>query len=73
MKRTLFVILAVCLLSPMGSFAYGKSVGGDHKRNGTYVRSYHRTNRDHTQTNNYSSKGNYNPYTGKKGTKRPKW
>lgn len=27
---------------------------------------------DHTQRNNYSSEGNVNPYTGKKGTRVPK-
>lgn len=73
MKKILFAILAVCLLGSMGSFAYGKSVRGYHKRSGTYVNSYHRTSKDRTQRNNWSSKGNANPYTGKKGTKRPKW
>ena len=64
MKKILFAILAVCLLGSMGSFAYGKSVRGYHKRSGTYVNSYHRTSKDRTQRNNWSSK---------KGTKRPKW
>nr|DAY31843.1 MAG TPA: hypothetical protein [Caudoviricetes sp.] len=72
-RKILFAILAVCLLGPMGSIAYGKSVSGYHKRNGAYVKSYHRTSKDRTQRNNWSSKGNVNPYTGKKGTKRPKW
>ena len=35
-RKILFAILAVCLLGPMGSFAYGKSVSGYHKRNGAY-------------------------------------
>ncbi len=72
-RKLLFAILTVCLLGSMGSFAYGKSVSGYHKRSGTYVKSYHRTSKDRTQRNNWSSKGNVNPYTGKKGTKRPKW
>ena len=72
-KKFLYIILAVCLLGSMGSFAYGKGVRGYYKKSGTYVKSYHRTNKDRTQRNNWSSKGNVNPYTGKKGTKRPKW
>ena len=37
---------------------------------GTYVPSYRRTSPDHSKTNNYSSRGNVNPYTGKRGYKR---
>ena len=44
-------------------------VGGYYKKNGTYVNSYHRSNSNSVKYDNYSSKGNYNPYTGKKGTK----
>lgn len=48
---------------------------GDHvvhgymKRNGAVVAPYHATNPDHTKNNNYSTRGNVNPYTGKEGTK----
>jgi len=38
-------------------------------RGGTYVRPSHATNPDATRNNNYSTKGNVNPYTGKLGTK----
>ena len=34
--------------------------------------SHRRTNADHTQRNNLSTKGNTNPYTGKRGTKTPR-
>jgi hypothetical protein len=40
------------------------------KKNGTYVQQHHRTSPDHTQRNNYSTKGNVNPYTGKPGAKK---
>jgi hypothetical protein len=40
------------------------------KKNGTYVQPHHRTSPDRTQRNNYSTKGNLNPYTGKRGTKK---
>lgn len=41
------------------------------KKNGTYVSPYRKTKSDKSKFNNYSTKGNYNPYTGKKGTKNP--
>ena len=37
-------------------------------RNGTYVSPYYRTNSNNTKLDNWSTKGNINPYTGKKGT-----
>lgn len=39
------------------------------KKDGTVVQSYKRTIPDGTKRNNFSTKGNVNPYTGKKGTK----
>lgn len=42
------------------------------KKNGTYVEPSHRTSPNRTQRDNYSSKGNVNPYTGKTGTKKPR-
>lgn len=45
------------------------SVSGYTRSNGTYVRPSHATNPDSTRNNNYSTKGNVNPYTGKPGTK----
>lgn len=45
------------------------SVKGYTRSNGTYVQPSHATNPDVTKNNNYSTKGNVNPYTGKLGTK----
>lgn len=42
------------------------------KDNGTKVESHYRTYPDNSLYNNYSTQGNYNPYTGKKGTKKIK-
>jgi Tfp pilus assembly protein FimV len=39
------------------------------KKNGTVVASHQRTSSNGTQTDNWSSKGNVNPNTGKVGTK----
>ena len=46
-------------------------VGGYFRSSGTYVESYHRTAPDYTRLNNYSTRGNINPYTGKRGTRSP--
>ena len=35
----------------------------------TYVNGYMKTNPNSTRNDNYSTQGNYNPYTGQEGTK----
>lgn len=52
-----------------GSSSASHSVSGYTRRSGTYVAPYHATNPNPTQRDNYSTKGNVNPYTGKVGTK----
>lgn len=53
----------------------GSSSGGSHstsgytKSNGTYVAPSHATNPNSSKADNWSTKGNVNPYTGKPGTK----
>jgi len=44
-------------------------VRGYTKKDGTYVQPHYRTSPNSTKSDNYSTKGNYNPYTGKEGTK----
>lgn len=51
--------------------ASGVRVRGYTTRRGTYVAPSHRTSPDHTRTNNWSSRGNVNPYTGRAGTRNP--
>lgn len=46
-------------------------VRGYYTKRGTYVAPYHRTKANSTKLDNYSTKGNINPYTGKAGTKSP--
>lgn len=41
------------------------------RRNGTYVHSYMHSAPDGTKLNNFSTKGNVNPYTDKVGSKDP--
>jgi hypothetical protein len=45
-------------------------VHGYTKRDGTVVHPYNRTHENGTQQDNFSTKGNVNPYTGKVGTKK---
>lgn len=40
------------------------------KKNGTYVAPHYSTKPNRTKQDNWSTKGNRNPYTGKKGTKK---
>jgi hypothetical protein len=46
-------------------------VHGYTKKNGTVVKPYTRTHENSTERDNFSTKGNVNPYTGKVGTKEP--
>jgi hypothetical protein len=45
-------------------------VHGYTKKNGTVVQPYYRSHENGTQRDNFSTKGNVNPYTGKIGTKQ---
>ena len=54
------------MLSATGAEAATR-VSGYFRSNGTYVNSYYRTSADSYKSNNYSSYGNYNPYTGRRG------
>jgi len=44
-------------------------VNGYIKKDGTYVNGYTRSSLNSTNTDNYSTQGNSNPYTGSQGTK----
>jgi hypothetical protein len=47
------------------------TVHGYTTRRGTHVQSYRKTTPDHSRSNNFTSRGNTNPYTGKRGYKKP--
>jgi len=66
-------VLFVSLFS-FSVFAEAKTVrvSGYYKPStGTYVMPSYKTSPNKTKLDNYSTKGNYNPYTGKTGTKNP--
>jgi len=46
-------------------------VQGYHRSDGTYVKGHYRTNPNHTNRDNYTTRPNVNPYTGKKGYIKP--
>lgn len=66
-----FIGLALALfliIAPLGAEAAVK-VKGYTTNKGRYVPSYYRSSPNTARLDNYSTKGNYNPYTGKTGTK----
>lgn len=60
-----------------GSHSSGHSTAGHHyvrgytTKRGTYAAPHYQTNPNHTKSDNWSTKGNVNPHTGKAGTKNP--
>jgi hypothetical protein len=66
--KLIFAALLTASLLCLPIFA--KTVRGYTKKNGTVVQPHQRTKGNRTETDNYSSKGNQNPYTGKKGSKK---
>ena len=46
-------------------------VSGHTTKTGAYVPAHYRTAPDHSKANNWSTKGNVNPYTGQAGAKDP--
>jgi PBCV-specific basic adaptor domain len=63
-----FVFLNILPLSP--SYA-DEFVHGYIRKDGTYVAPYMRSSPNQTNTDNYSTQGNVNPYTGSEGTRAP--
>lgn len=68
MKAVLFLVLSVTALS---CSAQNHQRSGYYTKNGTYVAPSYATNPNNTVMDNYSTKGNTNPYTGKAGTVDP--
>jgi hypothetical protein len=69
--KTTIIFITACALS-LGAIAKvgSHSVRGHVTKSGTYVQPHRATNRDSTRVNNWSQKGNVNPYNGKAGTKK---
>ena len=74
------ILLAmVCMVFALSfsTTVFATSSGGTHSvkghttKNGTYIAPHQQTNPNGTQRDNWSSKPNVNPYTGKAGTVEP--
>lgn len=66
MKKTILTAIIILAFVTLNAQVYVK---GYYRSNGTYVKSYQRTRPNNTVYDNYSTRGNINPYTGKMGTK----
>jgi hypothetical protein len=64
---TYAIVLAVCCAADSAHAQV--YVRGYTKSNGTYVAPHYRSSPDGNFSNNWSTKGNFNPYTGKEGTR----
>ena len=73
MKKILSALLVISILIIFAGSAFARDtrVKGYYRNNGTYVQPHYRTSPDRNIWNNYSTKGNINPYTGNKGYKDP--
>lgn len=64
--------LVMLLLASMPLAAQSAVYVRDYKRtDGTYVPGHYRTRPNNSTFDNYSTRGNYNPYTGREGTRAP--
>lgn len=61
----LFVFLVLSIALPAGAQTYVKP---HVRKDGTYVEGHQRTRPNSSVDDNFSTKGNYNPYTGQSGT-----
>ena len=66
MRTISALFVAVTLLAALPAHA-DSYVNGYVKKDGTYVPPHFKSNNDNNAWNNYSTKGNANPYTGEKG------
>ena len=62
------MLIAMLLIAPAIAGA-DQYVNGYTKGNGTYVPGHMRSSPNSTTSDNWSTKGNTNPYTGQKGTR----
>lgn len=68
--RTL--ILSFILIFAFASLSLADTfVRGYYRKDGTYVQPHYRSSPNSTTLDNWSTKGNVNPYTGKQGTRNP--
>lgn len=65
----LLVAAAICVFA--ADICAQVRVKGYTRKDGTYVAPHYRSSPNSSKLDNYSTQGNYNPYTGKRGTVNP--
>jgi hypothetical protein len=65
------LILSIAALAFSATASAQVHVRGYTTKSGTYVAPHYRSSPDSSKLNNWSTKGNVNPYTGQPGTKNP--
>ena len=68
-KAILILLILFYFISFSQTNSSTRSQRGYYKKNGTFVQSHYKTTTNKTNHDNYSTKGNRNLYTGKKGSK----
>lgn len=63
--KKLLLLVACAIVLPASAQNYVKP---HVRKDGTYVEGHYRTRPNSTVDDNYSTRGNYNPYTGQSGT-----
>lgn len=72
MRVSKILVAVLCLATATSAFAQRTtSVRGYTRKDGTYVAPHVRTAPNSTRTDNWSTRGNVNPYTGREGNKDP--
>lgn len=71
MRSKLALILIAASLGLAAAAQAQVHVDGYYRQNGTYVAPHYRSAPDGNVFNNYSTRGNVNPYTGQMGTVNP--
>jgi hypothetical protein len=64
----IFIIMIVVMTSFLSISYCGDRIKGYTRKDGTYVNGYFRSDKNSTVQDNYSHKGNFNPYTGQNGS-----
>lgn len=66
----LIVLTVTSFAASMATVNADTYVNGYRRSDGTYVQPHHRSDPDGNPYNNYSHRGNVNPYTGERGYQR---
>jgi hypothetical protein len=71
MRAIIVLVATICLLHAPIEGVADVHVRGYFRKNGTYVKPHYRSYPNATRLDNWSTKGNVNPHTGKRGTSNP--